>query len=64
VHDGCISVEAAFTCQELGTLGLTMYPLWATTRRHFPWFRLSLVVRGQQLDIDRDKSPYPAVLKA
>jgi SAM-dependent methyltransferase len=48
VHDGCISVEAAFTCDELATLGLTLCPLWATTRRHFPWFRLSLVVPGQQ----------------
>jgi len=30
VHDGCISVEAAFTRQELGTLGLTLYPSWTT----------------------------------
>jgi SAM-dependent methyltransferase len=48
VHDGCISVEAAFTLQELATLGLTLHPSWATTRRYFPWFRLSLVVPGQQ----------------
>jgi len=49
VHDGCISVEAAFTRQELATLGLTIDPSWATTRRHFPWFRLSLVVPGPRL---------------
>ena len=48
VHDGCISVEAAFTRQELATLGQALHPSWATTRRHFPWFRLSLVVPGQQ----------------
>jgi ubiquinone/menaquinone biosynthesis C-methylase UbiE len=47
VHDGCVSVEAAFTRQELSALGLTLDPLCATTRRHFPWFRLSLVVPGQ-----------------
>ena len=48
VHDGCISVEAAFTREELAALGLSLCPSWATTRRHFPWFRLSLVVPGQQ----------------
>ena len=48
VHDGCISVEAAFTREELATLGLTLRPSWATTRLHFPWFRLSLVVPRQQ----------------
>jgi SAM-dependent methyltransferase len=48
VHDGCISVEAAFTREELVALGLSLCPSWATTRRHFPWFRLSLVVPGQQ----------------
>jgi SAM-dependent methyltransferase len=48
VHDGCISVEAAFTREELATLGLTLCPSWPSTRRHFPWFRLSLVVQGQQ----------------
>lgn len=48
VHDGCISVEAAFTLQELTSLGLSLCPPWATTRRHFPWFRLSLVMPGQQ----------------
>jgi SAM-dependent methyltransferase len=48
VHDGCIFAEAAFTLQELATLGLILCPSWATTRRHFPWFRLSLVVPGQQ----------------
>src|SRR5579864_1921969 len=48
VHDGCISVEAAFTQEELATLGQTLHPAWATARRHFPWFRLSLVVPGQK----------------
>lgn len=48
VHDGCISVEAAFTRQELATLGLTLDPSQAIARRHFPWFRLTLVVPGQR----------------
>jgi ubiquinone/menaquinone biosynthesis C-methylase UbiE len=48
VHDGCISVEAAFTRQELATLGQTLNASGAAMRRHFPWFRLSLVVPGQQ----------------
>jgi len=48
VHDGCISVEAAFTRQELATLGQTLNASWADTRQHFPWFRLSLVVPGQE----------------
>ena len=48
VHDGCISVEAAFTHEELATLGLALCPSRVTTRRHFPWFRLSLVIPAQQ----------------
>jgi 2-polyprenyl-3-methyl-5-hydroxy-6-metoxy-1,4-benzoquinol methylase len=47
VHDGRVSVEAAFKREELASLGLTLAPAWLTTRRHLPWFRLSLVMPGQ-----------------
>lgn len=43
VHDGKISVEAAWKPNELRTLALEAGLLQAEVRRHLPWFRLSLV---------------------
>ncbi len=42
VHDGAISVEAAFHPSELAALA-TQAGLTPEVRRHLPWFRLSLI---------------------
>jgi ubiquinone/menaquinone biosynthesis C-methylase UbiE len=43
VHDGCISVQAAFRKSELRQLALGAGLSSARVRRHYPWFRLSMV---------------------
>jgi hypothetical protein len=43
VHDGCVSVEAAFRKRELEQLALSAGLKEVRVRRHYPWFRLSLV---------------------
>lgn len=44
VHDGCASVEAAFRRSELESVALSLAPAMITVRRHWPWFRLSIVL--------------------
>lgn len=46
VHDGCASVEAAFRHSELESVALAQGPVRATIHRHWPWFRLSIVLDG------------------
>ncbi len=43
VHDGCASVEAAFRLPELNCLAQSLAPARIILRRHYPWFRISLV---------------------
>jgi SAM-dependent methyltransferase len=43
LHDGPVSVEAAFTPDELKSLASCAGLHGAVVRRHLPWFRLSLV---------------------
>ncbi|MCP5120719.1 MAG: methyltransferase domain-containing protein [bacterium] len=45
LHDGPISVEAAFVPEELRHLASAAGLSQVKVRRHFPWFRLSLVAR-------------------
>jgi hypothetical protein len=44
VHDGVISVAAAFRPEEIGNLVRTAGAAPVQVRRHLPWFRLSAVV--------------------
>lgn len=44
VHDGCTSVESAFRQPELESLAVALSPAKVALRRHWPWFRLSLVL--------------------
>jgi SAM-dependent methyltransferase len=44
VHDGCASVEAAFRRSELESIAVALAPARVAVRRHWPWFRLSLVI--------------------
>jgi SAM-dependent methyltransferase len=44
VHDGCASVEAAFRPSELESIAMALAPAKVALRRHWPWFRLSLVL--------------------
>jgi SAM-dependent methyltransferase len=44
VHDGCASVEAAFRRSELESIAMALAPAKVAIRRHWPWFRLSLVI--------------------
>jgi SAM-dependent methyltransferase len=44
VHDGCASVEAAFRLSELESIAVALAPATVALRRHWPWFRLSLVL--------------------
>jgi SAM-dependent methyltransferase len=44
VHDGCASVEAAFRRSELESIAVALAPAKVALRRHWPWFRLSLVL--------------------
>lgn len=43
VHDGCVSVEAAFRKRELEQLARSAGLENVRVRRHYPWFRLSMV---------------------
>jgi SAM-dependent methyltransferase len=43
VSDGCMSVRAAFSSEELGRLAAQAGLQNVCTKRHIPWFRLSLV---------------------
>lgn len=47
VHDGCVSVEAAFRKRELEHLAQRAGLSDVQVRRHYPWFRLSLVARAR-----------------
>jgi SAM-dependent methyltransferase len=44
VHDGCASVESAFRPRELESIAVALVPAKVALRRHWPWFRLSLVL--------------------
>jgi SAM-dependent methyltransferase len=44
VHDGCASVQAAFSYAELGALAQSMTARSIVVRRHRPWFRISMVI--------------------
>ena len=44
VHDGPVSVAAGFRPEELGSLARAAGFAAVTVRRHWPWFRLSLVI--------------------
>jgi SAM-dependent methyltransferase len=44
VHDGLISVGAGFRVEEIAALARAAVPVPATVRRHWPWFRISVVV--------------------
>lgn len=51
VHDGCASVESAFSRSELESVALALSPAKVTIHRHRPWFRLSIVLTaGNQTD--------------
>jgi hypothetical protein len=45
VHDGCVSVAANFRADELRSIAKEAGAKEAVTRRHWPWFRISLVMR-------------------
>lgn len=49
LHDGPISVRAAFTAAELGALAQQAGLSGAEVRAHLPWFRLSLLWRKPTL---------------
>ncbi len=44
VHDGCVSVAAGFTPKELASLAVQSGASRPVVRRHWPWFRISLVI--------------------
>jgi len=47
VHDGCVSVAAAFKADELGRIGQEAGAKEAVIQRHWPWFRISMVISSQ-----------------
>jgi len=48
VHDGCLSVDAAFQLPELQSIVSVLTPGYLITRRHLPWFRVSAVFTAEQ----------------
>jgi SAM-dependent methyltransferase len=53
VHDGPISVAAAFRVEELASLANAAGASVLTARRHWPWFRMSVVVPSRAPQIAR-----------
>ncbi len=49
VHDGCASVAAGFKPWELSSLAVQSSASRAVIRRHWPWFRISLVISSSRL---------------
>jgi SAM-dependent methyltransferase len=48
VHDGVISVAAAFRPQEIRALAQAAGGATAQVRRHLPWFRLSAIIPAEE----------------
>ena len=68
VHDGPISVAAAFRLEELVSLTRAAGSTVALGRRHWPWFRVSVVVPASspqladRVMVSAKSDPYPALL--